>query len=147
MRSHIARAGLLAAMVVASPSALAASADAVYFGGPIVTMDDKHPTAQVIHGQTVRAIEEDTKGSIEVGELADFAILSYSPLTIDRKKIADIKIVETSKKGRSIYRSDPPRVGDDGARCIESPRCYQRFVAWRSHGPMTELFGVPPHRH
>jgi hypothetical protein len=91
--------------------------------------------------------EEETKGSIEVGKLADFAILSDNPLTIDRNKIADIKVVETIKKGRSIYRSDTTRVSEGSAQCIESPRCYQRFVAWRSHGPMTELFGVPPHRH
>ena len=89
--------------------------------------------------------EEKTKGSIEVGKLADFAVLSDNPLTIDRMKIADIKVVETIKKGRSIYRSDPARVTDDSPQCIESPQCYQRFVAFRSHGPMTDLFGVPPH--
>jgi hypothetical protein len=91
--------------------------------------------------------EEKTKGSIEVGKLADFAVLSDNPLTIDRMKIADIKVVETIKKGRSIYRSDPAKVSDDSPLCIDSPRCYQRFVAFRSHGPMTELFGIPPHRH
>ncbi|MGZ9030231.1 MAG: hypothetical protein ACXW2G_02585 [Burkholderiaceae bacterium] len=62
-------------------------------------------------------------------------------------KIADIRVVETIKKGQSIYRSDAKTVSEDSALCIDSPRCYQRFVAFRSHGPMTELFGVPPHRH
>ena len=55
--------------------------------------------------------EETTKGSIEVGKVADFAILSDNPLTIDPLKIADIEVVETIKNGKSIYRREPVRAG------------------------------------
>jgi hypothetical protein len=47
--------------------------------------------------------EEDSKGSIEVGKLADFAIVSENPLTIDPMKIKDIVVLETIKEGKTIY--------------------------------------------
>jgi predicted amidohydrolase YtcJ len=91
--------------------------------------------------------EEDTKGSIEVGKLADLAILSANPLTIDSLKIADIRVVETIKRGKSIYRDDLAKVGEASALCVDSPRCYERFVAFRAHSPLTEVLGAPPHMH
>lgn len=47
--------------------------------------------------------EEATKGSLEVGKLADLVILDNNPLTVEPKKIKDIKIVETIKEGNTIY--------------------------------------------
>lgn len=47
--------------------------------------------------------EEKTKGSLEVGKLADLVILDKNPLTVDPMTIKDIKVVETIKEGRSIY--------------------------------------------
>lgn len=52
--------------------------------------------------------EEKTKGSIEPGKLADLAVLSENPLTIERAKLADIKVLETIKGGKSIYRAPQP---------------------------------------
>jgi hypothetical protein len=91
--------------------------------------------------------EEKSKGSIEAGKLADFAILSDNPLTIDPMKIAGIKVIETIKKGRTIHRIDPAKAGSASTSCVESRRCYESFVAFRAHSPLVELFGVPPHRH
>jgi hypothetical protein len=50
--------------------------------------------------------EEDRKGSIEVGKLADFAVLSDNPLTVDPTTIKDIEVVETIKEGKTIYKAD-----------------------------------------
>lgn len=48
--------------------------------------------------------EEATKGSIEVGKVADLVILSDNPLTVEHSKLADIKVLETIKNGKSIYK-------------------------------------------
>lgn len=43
------------------------------------------------------------KGSIKVGKLADFAILSADPVTIDPKRINAIQVMETLKEGRTVW--------------------------------------------
>ena len=48
--------------------------------------------------------EGDIKGSLEAGKLADLVILDKNPLKVDRKAIKDIKVVETIKEGKTIYR-------------------------------------------
>ena len=50
------------------------------------------------------AFEEDIKGSIEVGKLADLVILDKNPLQISEDKIREITILETIVKGETIYK-------------------------------------------
>ena len=47
--------------------------------------------------------EEARKGSIEVGKLADFVILSQDPTAVDPEQIDQIKVSETIKEGQTIY--------------------------------------------
>lgn len=47
--------------------------------------------------------EEDRKGSIEVGKLADLTVLSADPTGIAPDKIKDIAILETIKDGETVY--------------------------------------------
>lgn len=48
--------------------------------------------------------EEDRKGSIEVGKLADLVVLSDNPLTVPPDQLAALQVVETIKDGVSVYR-------------------------------------------
>jgi hypothetical protein len=48
--------------------------------------------------------EEHSKGSIEVGKLADFVILSDNPITMERSRLSTLKVLETIKEGRTIWR-------------------------------------------
>lgn len=49
--------------------------------------------------------EENLKGSITPGKLADFVVLSEDPHTIDPEKIKDIKIVRTAVGGNAAYEA------------------------------------------
>ncbi|MFG0381015.1 amidohydrolase [Pseudomonas sp. zbq_18] len=48
--------------------------------------------------------EEDRKGSLEVGKLADFVILSKDPTTVKATTLDQLKVTETIKEGETIYR-------------------------------------------
>ncbi len=52
--------------------------------------------------------EEDRKGSIEVGKLADLVILSDNPLTIDPMDIHQVQVLETIKEGKTVFVQPGP---------------------------------------
>ncbi len=66
------------------------------------------PVATALKALTIwpawQHFEEGSKGTIEVGKLADFVILSDNPLTIAEDRISGIKVLETIKEGRTIYQ-------------------------------------------
>ena len=51
------------------------------------------------------AFEEDIKGSIEIGKLADFTVLDQDILTIQEDKILDTKILMTIIGGEIKYNN------------------------------------------
>ena len=65
------------------------------------------PVIEALKAVTINAAwqegEEELKGSIEVGKLADLVILSANPLKVKPTTIKDIKVMETIKEGKSVY--------------------------------------------
>lgn len=51
--------------------------------------------------------EEDQKGTLEPGKLADLAVISANPLTVPPAALRDLYVVETVKDGRTVYLRDP----------------------------------------
>lgn len=48
--------------------------------------------------------EENLKGTLKEGKLADFVILNQNPIKIDPMKIMEIKVEETIKEGKTVYK-------------------------------------------
>ncbi len=49
--------------------------------------------------------EQDAKGTLEAGKLADLVILDRNPLKVSKTDIKDIKVVETIKSGKTVYHA------------------------------------------
>lgn len=49
--------------------------------------------------------DESRKGTLEPGKQADLVILDGDPLTIDRDRLRDLKVVATIKEGRYVYQA------------------------------------------
>ncbi|VXB16772.1 Amidohydrolase [Flavobacterium sp. 9R] len=47
--------------------------------------------------------EEDSKGSLKEGKLADLVVLDKNPLKVDPITLKDIKVMQTIKEGKTVY--------------------------------------------
>lgn len=48
--------------------------------------------------------EQDRRGTLTKGKIADLVILDQNPLKVESMKIKDIKVMETLKEGKTIYK-------------------------------------------
>ncbi len=66
--------------------------------------------------------EDKDKGSIEVGKLADFVVLTDDPTAVDPETIEQIKVAETIKEGVTVYSAPPEKLKKaDAERTREHP--------------------------
>ncbi|MDC9005574.1 amidohydrolase [Mycobacterium marinum] len=76
--------------------------------GEVIGADQRVTALEALKAITINAAyqysEEQSKGSITVGKLADLVIVDNNPLTVDPMKLKDIAVLETIKEGRTIYR-------------------------------------------
>lgn len=74
------------------------------------TLDENQKTGvyDALKAITINAayqyFEEDSKGSLKAGKRADLVILDRSPLAVEPMELKNIRVVETIKDGKCIYR-------------------------------------------
>ena len=82
--------------------------------GKTIGADERITPLQALEAITIDGAriygEEAEKGSIEVGKVADFAILSANPLTVPPATIQSIRVEETIKDGDTVWKRTS---GDD----------------------------------
>jgi predicted amidohydrolase YtcJ len=76
--------------------------------GKLIGEDEKLTAYEALKAITIwsayQHFEEDKKGTLEEGKLADMVILDKNPLKVAEEKIKEIIVLETIKDGVSIYK-------------------------------------------
>ncbi len=89
---------------------LDATVNRVTRSGYILGPDQKLTAYEGLKTLTIWAanqyFEEEYKGTLALGKLADFVILDQNPLKIDPLEIHNIQVLESIKEGRSVYRAE-----------------------------------------
>ena len=77
--------------------------------GKVWGPDERISVMDALKASTINAAyqfkEEKTKGSLEKGKLADMIIIDRNPLKIDPMKLKDLKVLETIKEGKSVFKA------------------------------------------
>ena len=77
--------------------------------GKILGDQQKISTYDALKAMTLNAayqhFEDDIKGSIEVGKLADLVVLSADPLSMPSESLLDLQIISTFSHGKEIFSS------------------------------------------
>ncbi len=109
------------------------------------TLDDKNPNGwvpeqkisvdQALQAYTIDAafasFEEDIKGSLAIGKLADFVILSEDLFEVDAVKIRDVEVLETYVGGKLSFKA--------GEKIKQLGQHYQNHKDYESLTKVVEL--------
>ncbi len=75
--------------------------------GDIIGPWHRVPVMEALKAMTIwpayHHFEDDRKGSLETGKLADLVVLSTDPLTVDPETLDQVKVVETIKEGVTVF--------------------------------------------
>ena len=84
-----------------------ASVNRVTRSGEVLGPEYRVSPLEALKSMTINAayqyFEEDRKGSVTPGKLADLVVLSENPLNVEPMTIADIQVLETIKEGKTVY--------------------------------------------
>jgi hypothetical protein len=85
------------------------------YSGRVIAPSQRLSREEALRAATLESayltFEEDEKGSLEPGKLADLVVLSDNPLTCDEARIKDIAADMTIVGGRIVYNEAPPPLG------------------------------------
>lgn len=102
-------------------------------GGAEIGADQRVTAYEGLKTMTVWPAEQydelETKGTLEVGKLADLVILGRDPLKVDSMAIRDIKVIETIKEGVTIF----PASTTEPKPTLKPTAEIQGQYAWRPH--------------
>lgn len=77
--------------------------------------------------------EEKSKGTLEPGKLADLVILERDPLQVDPTTIRTIKVVETIKEGKPIFRLGVDKIDAASAQAASRVAATPELAEQRIH--------------
>jgi predicted amidohydrolase YtcJ len=91
---------------------VSAAVNRITSSGKLLGADQRISPYQALQAVTSAAAyqikEEKNKGTLQVGKVADFVMLDQNPLKVAPATLADIKVVETIKEGKSIFKLGSP---------------------------------------
>ena len=75
--------------------------------GKLYGAQERLSVYQALQASTINAawqfFEEQSKGSLEVGKLADLVILDSNPIKVSKESIRQIRVLQTIKEGRTVW--------------------------------------------
>ncbi len=78
--------------------------------GRVIGPDQRVDVMTALKAMTIwpawQHFEENDKGSLEAGKVADFVILSADPTAVDPATLSQLKVMETIKDGRTVFLLD-----------------------------------------
>jgi predicted amidohydrolase YtcJ len=76
--------------------------------GQVIGLNEKLTPYEALKGITewsaYQHFEEDIKGTLEEGKLADMVILDKNPLRVSEEEIKNIVVLATYKEGKQVYK-------------------------------------------
>jgi predicted amidohydrolase YtcJ len=84
--------------------------------GAVIGPEQRLTPTEALRAVTIDAahqyFEDGRKGSLEVGKLADMAVLSENPLRVPPEQIREIEVLATLKEGMPIHVLERARLPD-----------------------------------
>jgi predicted amidohydrolase YtcJ len=140
---------------VAQPSAIRVLSSVVTRrtrSGDILGADERIGVTEALKSLTIwsayQHFEEKTKGSLEVGKVADFVVLSADPYAVNIEDLDELTVVETIKAGASMYKAGTKATKVGAGAAHELPRIAG--VRWDepaddlSHRPRGGIYAYAP---